>query len=162
MILTTGQRFFSFMYQFHCLRIPERLHLMPHSAHAILQMLMDRETNHLPDPCLNAKCMAQHIGVTPPMVSRTIRHLRERGLIIVEPDPYDRREIRMRLTSDGRQALQEDQQRLDTLMNRAMAHLPSDEAEQFLSVFSQMLNNLKEEIEKMPDPDFHFTHKRRP
>ena len=161
MTLTTGQQFFYFMYQFHCLRIPERLHLMPHSAHAILQMLADCETNDLPDPCLNAKCMAQKLGVTPPMVSRTIRHLRERELIIVEPDPYDRRGIRMRLTQTGRQALQEEQQRLDTLMDRAMSHLPPQAAEQFLSTFSQVIDNLKEEVEKMPDPDFDFTHKRR-
>lgn len=48
--------------------------------------------------------VAQRVGVTLPATSRQLRRLEGRGLVVVEPDPRDRRAAIARLTAAGWQA----------------------------------------------------------
>jgi DNA-binding MarR family transcriptional regulator len=50
--------------------------------------------------------VAERIGVTLPATTRQLRRLAARGFVLLEPDPIDRRALRVRLSEAGRAARQ--------------------------------------------------------
>lgn len=145
--MTTAQHFFQLMYQYRSLRIPERMHLLPRGEHMILELLRTRELEGDTSTTLNAACMARHMHVSAPAVSRTMRHLRERGLIESEPDPNDRRGIRARITDTGHAELKSDRMRMAEMLDHAFSRLSPGEIEQFLATFGRLLDSISAELD---------------
>jgi DNA-binding MarR family transcriptional regulator len=50
--------------------------------------------------------IAEQIGVTLPATTRQVRRLAARRLVVLEPDPFDRRAVRARLSESGQAARQ--------------------------------------------------------
>ena len=151
--MTSAQQFHALMVQYHRLRIPERLGLMPHSEHIFLEMLLAREQDGCADRPLNAGCMARRMHISPPAVSRTMRRLRERGLIEAAPDPDDRRGLRAGVTAAGHAAMQADRQRIERLLCDAAARLEPGEFERFLQTFDRLIQSLTAELDRLDDPE---------
>lgn len=143
-----GLRFFTMMHRFRRLRIPERLGMLPRSEHMVLEMLLEHETENGQDAALSAICIARRMKVTAPAISRTLRHLREHGLVDTEPDPRDRRGTCIRLTQAGRQALASDKEQINALMRRAMARLEPGELDRFFLTFDRICDSIALELDQ--------------
>lgn len=150
--MTLAQQFHHRMYLFHQLCLPARIGAMPRSEHMILEMLLAREAAGQSDTALQAACIARQLHVSAPAVSRTMRHLRESGLIEAEPDPHDRRSIRARVTDAGRAAMEADRRKMDAVMARAIEQLAPGEAEQFIATFDRLLDGLSRAIDQTDTP----------
>lgn len=144
-----GFRFFQMMSRFWHMRIPERLGMLPRSEHIVLEMLLTHEQEGGPDASLSSACIARRLKVTAPAISRTMRLLRERGFIDMEPDPRDRRGARIRLTEAGRRSLESDRERLETFMARAASGLSPGELEQFFSTFDRLYDSMTQELDAL-------------
>lgn len=140
--MTNIQQFFELMCRFHRLRVPEQIGLLPRAEHIILEILGNEKGAEM-----NAAQMARHMHISAPAVSRTMRRLRERGYLIEETDPMDRRITRARITDSGRARLAEDVRRLDTFIARALAHLEPGEAEQFFALFDRFCSGIECELD---------------
>ncbi|MDR3765438.1 MAG: MarR family transcriptional regulator [Butyricicoccus sp.] len=143
-----GLRFFTMMHRFRRLRIPERLGMLPRSEHMVLEMLLEHETENGQDAALSAICIARRMKVTAPAISRTLRHLREHGLVDTEPDPRDRRGTCIRLTQSGRQSLASDKEQINALMRRAMARLEPGELDRFFLTFDRICDSIALELDQ--------------
>jgi len=67
--------------------------------------------------------------VQPPSMTRIVTNLEERGLVIREPDPGDRRLVLVRLTDAGAELLAANRRRRDAWLNRQLRELTPDERE---------------------------------
>ena len=144
-----GLRFFTMMHRFRQLRIPERLGMLPRSEHMVLEILCAHETENGQDAALSAACIARRMRVTAPAISRTLRHLREHGLVDTEPDPRDRRGTCIRLTQAGRQSLADDKAQISGVMQRAMARLEPGELDRFFSTFERICDSIALELDQV-------------
>ena len=143
-----GLQFFTAMHRFRQLRIPERLGMLPRSEHMVLEMLIEHETQNGEDAALSAICIARRMKVTAPAISRTLRHLREHGLVDTEPDPRGRRGTCIRLTQEGRQSLVRDREQINTLMERAVARLEPGEIDRFFLTFGRICDSIALELDQ--------------
>lgn len=145
--MTAAQQVFELMCRFHHLRLPERIGMLPRAEHIVLEMLLSNETKG--GTTLNAACMARRMHISAPAVSRTMRRLRERGYIIVDHDPADRRFLRAQITPSGRSRLESDRRKMNALIDSAVARLGPGEAEQFFKTFDRLCTGIEEEIERL-------------
>ena len=93
--------------------------------------------------------MARRMHISAPAVSRTMRRLRERGYIIADPDPADRRFLRAQITPSGRSRMESDRRKMNALIDSAVARLGPGEAEQFFKTFDRLCTGIEEEIERL-------------
>ena len=71
--------------------------------------------------------LAAHERVQPPSMTRVIAGLEERGLLLREPHPTDRRQVIVRLSPAGRELLKGDRRRRDAWLSRRLSALTPDE-----------------------------------
>ncbi len=86
--------------------------------------------------------LAQHSGRDKAQLARLIKALRDQGLLDGEPDPNDRRNVRLSLTSAGQavqNALQQQAQRLNA---SALTGLDAKQRAQLLEMLQQVSQNL--------------------
>lgn len=140
--MTNAQRFFDLMCRFHRLRVAENIDLLPRAEYMILELLLADADGE----AMNAAQMARRMHISAPAVSRTMRRLRERGYIIEDADPADRRITRAQITNSGRARLADDSRRLDAFIDRALAHLEPGEAEQFFDLFNRFCSGVECEL----------------
>ena len=82
------------MSKYQAMRQMERYGLKPGQA-GILFILNCEGT-------LSQREIAQKIGITPPSVTVALRKLEKMGYVTKEPDEYDQRIVRIRLTEEGK------------------------------------------------------------
>src|SRR5919199_3624800 len=73
--------------------------------------------------------LATHERVQPPSMTRVIGVLEERGLVVREPHPSDRRQVLVRLSDAGREMLRGDRRRRDAWLSQRLTRLSPDEVE---------------------------------
>ncbi len=86
--------------------------------------------------------LAQHSGRDKAQLARLIKSLRDQGLLNAEPDPNDRRNVRLSLTSAGlavQSALQQQAQRLNA---SALNGLDAGRRKQLMELLQQVSDNL--------------------
>lgn len=71
--------------------------------------------------------LAEHEGVQPPSMTRTVAALAERGLVTRTAHPADRRQIVVTLTDKGRESVRETRRRRDAWLARRLAELEPQE-----------------------------------
>lgn len=84
--------------------------------------------------------IAKHMGVTKQAVSRTISELVEIGLILLEPDPNDKRAKRLILSPKGAVITQDATKSLSTLEKNLSKKLGEKEAEQLKRLLKALLD----------------------
>lgn len=87
--------------------------------------------------------LAQHSGRDKAQLARLITGLRERGLLACEPDPADRRNLRLSLTDEGEALARLLRQSLRKLGAEAAAGLSPAEREQLHDLLQRVHDNLK-------------------
>lgn len=73
--------------------------------------------------------LASHERVQPPSMTRVIATLEERGLVLREPHPTDRRQVLVMLSPEGRELLKGDRRRRDAWLSRHLCDLSADEVD---------------------------------
>ena len=76
---------------------------------------------------LTPRALAEYERVQPPSMTRTLAGLLARGLIDRAGDPTDRRQVIVRLTESGTQAVRETRRRRDAWLSRRLADLDPNE-----------------------------------
>jgi DNA-binding MarR family transcriptional regulator len=86
--------------------------------------------------------LARDSGRDKAQLARLIKGLRERGLLQAEPDPADRRHVRLALTEDGRGLLGLLQQHTRRVASRAVGGLDAAERAQLVALLRRVSANL--------------------
>ena len=81
-------------------------------------------------PTLGELAAGEHVA--PPTMTKVVGKLEERGLVERQPDPDDRRVVRVRLTEAGQRHLDDNRQRRTTWLVEQLASLPPDDLAQVL------------------------------
>ncbi len=79
----------------------------------------------LPARGLSISALALRVGADPPWVSQVVERMRLEGLLDREPDPDDRRRVRVRLTAAGRRRAAHLRVSLQEQIERLLARIPS-------------------------------------
>jgi len=86
--------------------------------------------------------LVQHSGRDKAQLARLIKGLKERSLLLAEPDEADRRNIRLRLSPDGDALLQALQGQARLLGTLAVQRLSADEQQQLAALLKRVKQNL--------------------
>jgi DNA-binding MarR family transcriptional regulator len=86
-------------------------------------------------------------GVTQPAITLLVNRLQERGWATREPDPDDRRAVRVALTASGAETFGQLQDEYRALLHREMASLDDDEVET-LAKATRVIDHLITRIEE--------------
>lgn len=134
--------------QFHAMG---QLHLIPRGE---LTLLLELEQGG-GENGMTVSELAQRLQVSPPAVSRSLRHLREKGFIADRMDPADRRALRLTVSQAGREALQADMHQMDLFAGRVLSRLEPGELQEFSRVLDKLSDSLHHELQalrKKEDP----------
>jgi DNA-binding MarR family transcriptional regulator len=94
--------------------------------------------------------LACHTGVTQPAITLLVNRLQERGWVTREPDPGDRRAVRVALTPAGAETFGRFQEEYRALLREEMASLQDDEIE-VLAQATQLIDRLITRMEERGD-----------
>ncbi len=83
--------------------------------------------------------LAQAEQVRPPTITRLVQDMEREGLLLVTPDPADRRVKRVQATPRGRRLLVEGRKRRVARLARALAMLPRQDRELLNSAAQSLL-----------------------
>ena len=89
------------------------------------------------------------MSMTMPAVSQLVRILEEKGLVIRENAPKDRRVTLVTVTEKGEQVLRDSQEQFNQILNRLIERYGPEELEQLIQMLkrlSKTIRELKEEL----------------
>lgn len=81
--------------------------------------------NRNPGCALNE--LAEHVGLEAPSASKLVEHLVQRGLVKREPDPADRRRVRLQLLARGQRSVNTAFEHTREFLAEQLAHLSDAE-----------------------------------
>lgn len=142
-----NHRLFTIFYQFQQLQLSV---LMPEgiSKHDFATLMC---MVHIGNKCENSEVsismLARALQVSPPAVSRTIRGLEERGLVLREVDAKDRRNTFVKLTDKGENVLRESEQQVSDFTSTVMTNMNQDDLERLLNYLEQFVETANAELE---------------
>jgi DNA-binding MarR family transcriptional regulator len=87
--------------------------------------------------------LARHSGRDKAQLARLIKALRERDLLRAEPDPADRRNVRLSVTATGQELLRLLQQHTRRLATSAVRGLDAGERAQLITLLRRVSENLE-------------------
>jgi len=88
--------------------------------------------------------LAQHSGRDKAQLARLVKGLRDRELLVGEPDPADRRNIRLALSPAGHSVQQALRRKARSLNGRAVEGLTAEQQQVLVALLSQVKANLGE------------------
>jgi DNA-binding MarR family transcriptional regulator len=95
------------------------------------------------DEAVRVTTLADRLGVDTPTVTRKVQQLERLGLVARDADPDDRRAHRIRLTPDGREALE----RLTAAKRRWLASLLDGWSGEDRAAFAQLLGTFADRLQ---------------
>ena len=110
--------------------------LSPHQARAL--MAIARHTDTPP----RIGDLAERLDVTPRSATEVVDALAEHGLVRREPDPADRRAVRLRVTSEGVRVAAEIRGARQEVGRRAMGALTDRERAQLRALIAKLMDSL--------------------
>ena len=136
------------MHNFKQLRIAGKLNTLPSNGHMILGMIIANEKKQ-GTACISCTDLAKHMSVSTAAVSRSLKHLREAGLVETNIDSNDRRGAIISITELGRKTMYDNCKRLEEVMQKATANIPKEQLENFFSTFDMIYNGISNELNKL-------------
>jgi DNA-binding MarR family transcriptional regulator len=94
-------------------------------------------------PGVTLSDLARHSGRDKAQLARLIKALRERGLLAAEPDPADRRNVRLAVTAAGQEVMRLLQQHTRRLATQAVRGLDAGERAQLMALLMRVSQNLE-------------------
>lgn len=143
-----GMELFIRMHNFKQLRIAGKLNTLPSNGHMILGMIIANEKKQ-GTACISCTDLAKHMSVSTAAISRSLKHLREAGLVETNIDSNDRRGAIISITELGRKTMYDDCKRLEEVMQKATANIPKEQLENFFSTFDMIYKGISNELNKL-------------
>ncbi|MDC8787258.1 MarR family winged helix-turn-helix transcriptional regulator [Roseateles koreensis] len=144
---------------------PQKAEEVLESVHSVMHLFRARQFRALRDGSTDLTHMdvkvlgffARHPGATPSdlvvktgrdkaQIARLISGLRAKGLLDAQPDPSDRRALRLLLTPAGQEAHKAVRAEGRQLSAQAVAGLSEDDCERLLGLMKQIKDNLERAI----------------
>jgi DNA-binding MarR family transcriptional regulator len=126
------------MHQFRSLQF-QALRDGPHDVTHMESKVMAFFSAH---PGATLSDLAQHSGRDKAQLARLVKGLRERELLVGEPDPADRRNIRLALSAAGNAVQQALRRKARSLNGRAVDGLTAEQQRALVALLSQLKANL--------------------
>lgn len=97
--------------------------------------------------------ISRYLGLTPPTVTQLINSLEAKELVERQPDPSDRRVVRIRLTKQGKIITRKGRDHMNTTLNRLVEYLGEEESDQLaellLKVYTFMEDNPPPNLDRL-------------
>lgn len=90
----------------------------------------------------------QEMCVLPPALSRLLRSLEEKGLIIRQMDPTDRRNTCVCLTDEGERTRQKGRERMISLGNAIVEHMGEEQIKELIALWNLLADVLEGELKE--------------
>lgn len=103
-----------------------------HSEFCLLNIIMDGKDG------ITVSEIAAELDVTPPAVSRSLKSLESRGLVIRETDLLNRRNTMVRLTESGLDFLEKSRRQMDGLMEYVTEKMGMERKKQLYELLGEM------------------------
>ncbi|MBC8529739.1 MarR family transcriptional regulator [Christensenellaceae bacterium NSJ-44] len=145
---TQEDRWFRTMHRFRQLNLAEALRLIPQGEMMVLKTIKEIEKEQGEQGC-SVSGIARRLTISPPAVSRSVRHLREKGYLEAVTVERDRRGGYLKITPLGHEAMAQDLARIKAFMQRAVAHLEPGELDEFYRIFQKLYQGFCEEMERV-------------
>lgn len=91
---------------------------------------------------------AKMLECSPPMISKMLRSLEKKGMLVRETDKADRRNTNIFLTEQGEELLLEGKERMDCLFERVIAKFGEEQVDKMLVAMEEFYQVVKEELEE--------------
>ena len=95
--------------------------------------------------------LVRSIPVPPPAISRGLRSLEQKGLIVRSLDPDDRRNILVQLTEQGDELAEVASKKMDAFLDAVMSQMEPDEVRQMTKSLQKLIDISKNEMTKMKE-----------
>ena len=103
-----------------------------HSEFCLLNIILDGKDG------ITVSEIASELDVTPPAVSRSLKSLESRGLVIRETDLLNRRNTIVRLTESGLDFLEKSRRQMDSLMDYVNKKMGEERKKQLYELLAEM------------------------
>ena len=103
-----------------------------HSEFCMMNIIMDGKDG------ITVSEIASELDVTPPAVSRSLKSLESRGLILRETDLMNRRNTMVRLTESGLDFLKKSRKQMDSVMEHVNEKMGAERTNQLYELLSKM------------------------
>ena len=143
-----NHRLFKIFHRFHQL---QRSDLMPEEISRndfATLMCIEHVGNKSESFAVSISTLAKALMVSTPAVSRTIRGLEERGLVLREIDTKDRRNTFVKITDRGKNILRLSEQKMNDFTSTVMKNMKQEDMERLLEYLEQFLDTACEELER--------------
>lgn len=102
-----------------------------------------------PEEGLKVSEISRLLGITPPTVTQLINSLEAKDMVERQPDPSDRRVVRIRLTEQGRVVTRKARNYMDASLGKLVEYLGEEESNHL----ADLLMKVQTFIEENPRPD---------
>jgi DNA-binding MarR family transcriptional regulator len=96
--------------------------------------------------------LIEYFDVLPSTITFETDKLVAAGLMLRQPDPQDRRVVRLRLTPAGRTVHRETTQAINSVLRPRLDALHPDELKQLLALFHKVVDPLNSEFDRAGEP----------
>lgn len=111
-----------------------------HSEFCLLNIIMDGKDG------ITVSEIAAELDVTPPAVSRSLKSLESRGLILRETNLLNRRNTMVRLTESGLDFLQTSRRQMDNLMEYVTEKMGTERKKQLYLLLTEMTEIIEQYV----------------
>lgn len=106
---------------------------------AAMQVIRRFQKEHPDAGGISAAQLAGELYCSPPALSRILRELEEKGLVLRETDPENRRKARIRLTGKGEEARRKGCALAAAYFDGVLARMGEEKMLQFLSLWKELV-----------------------
>lgn len=110
-----------------------------HGEFAALQVIYYFQKNRPEEKGIGAAQLAAEVHSSPPAVSRVLNALEEKGCVMREPDPENRRRTRIILTEKGEEIRRKGCALSGEYFDRVLARMGEEKMLQFLSLWKELV-----------------------
>ncbi|MDL2319429.1 MarR family transcriptional regulator [Eubacteriales bacterium OttesenSCG-928-A19] len=141
------REFIQTMQRFKRMQMLEAFSSTPRGEFVAMEILAQHQREH---PCaegLYGGELAARMHVTPPAVSRMLRHLEEKGFIERTVDTQDRRNTYIRLTRVGEAVRERKKEEMAAFMEGVIAEMGEDNMRQLLALWNRLIDHMESEAQ---------------
>ena len=143
-----GEKIFEAMQRVRQINIGKVLGLLPPGEFFLLSQIDENRKN---SETVNVSELAVRLDISAPAISRTLRHLEEKGYILRETDKTDRRNTFVLITDTGTDTLSACKNQMRTFTEKVYSCFTDEEAQIFVALLNKLQNKMKTELAKIAD-----------
>ena len=143
----TYRKFFMAMTQFHKLKLGDLFPDMTKMDCMTLMTIAHFYKEEKAQKKINTSKLAERMHAKQSAISRTLKKLEEKGLIVRTIDKEDRRNTYVEMTDKGRQAVAENKKKVNEVFEAVFSKMEKKDIEQLAAYLDRIYQLTKQEIE---------------